>query len=57
MGPAPYVMAWQKAAFNKKTLQQQIGLGFREETSKVLHLVHSFCMVLKRGTFQKVDQK
>ena len=32
-----------EAAFNKKkTLHQQIGLKFEEETSKVLHLEHSF---------------
>jgi hypothetical protein len=32
-----------KAAFNKKkTLLQQIWLKFKEETSKVIHLEHSF---------------
>jgi len=31
-----------EAAFNKKTLHEQIGLKFEEETSKVLHLEHSF---------------
>ena len=37
-----------KAAFNKKkTLHQQIGLKFKEETSKILHLV------LKPGHFIK----
>jgi hypothetical protein len=32
-----------KAAFNKKTLfHQQTGLKFKEESSSVLHLEHSF---------------
>jgi hypothetical protein len=32
-----------KAAFNKKkSLYQQIGLKFQEETSKMLHLEHGF---------------
>ena len=31
-----------KAAFNKKTLYQQTGLKFEEETSKMLHLEHGF---------------
>jgi len=32
-----------KAAFNKiKTFHQQTGLEFKEETSKLLHLEHSF---------------
>jgi hypothetical protein len=38
-----------KAAFNKKkAFHQQIGLTFKEETSKVLHLEHSFvwCWIL-----------
>jgi hypothetical protein len=30
-------IAMVKAAFNKKTFQQQIGLKFKEEISKVLH--------------------
>jgi hypothetical protein len=36
-------IAMAKAAFNKKkTLYQQIGLKFEEETSKMLHLEHGF---------------
>jgi hypothetical protein len=36
-------IAKTKAAFNKKkTFHQQTGLKFKEETSKVLHLEHSF---------------
>jgi hypothetical protein len=36
-------IAMTKAAFNKKkTFHQQIGLKLKEETSKVLHLEHSF---------------
>jgi hypothetical protein len=36
-------IAMAKAAFNKKkTFYQQTGLKFKEETSKVLHLEHSF---------------
>jgi hypothetical protein len=31
-----------KAAFNKKTFYQQIGLEFEEETSKMLHLEHGY---------------
>jgi hypothetical protein len=46
-----------KAAISKKTLHQQIGLKFKEETSKVLQLVRSFCMVLKLGTFRKEGRK
>jgi hypothetical protein len=36
--------AMAKAAFNKKKIlfHQQIGLKFKEETSKMLHLEHSF---------------
>jgi hypothetical protein len=35
--------AMAKAAFNKtKAFHQQIGLEFNEETSKLLHLEHSF---------------
>ena len=30
------------ALFDKKALHQQIGLKFKEETSKVLHMEHSF---------------
>jgi hypothetical protein len=38
-----YRIAMAKAAFNKKkTFHQQTGLKFKEETSKVLHLEHSF---------------
>jgi hypothetical protein len=45
-------IAMAKAAFNKKTLlYQQIGIEFEEETSKMLHLEHGFCMVLKLGCF------
>jgi hypothetical protein len=36
---------------------QQIGLGFKEETGKVLHLEHWLCVVLKLGKLGKVDQK
>jgi hypothetical protein len=33
----------EKAAFNKKkTFHEQTGLKFKEETSKLLHLEHSF---------------
>jgi len=48
-----------KASVNmKKTLfHQRTGLKFKEETSKVLHLVHSFCMVLQIGTLRKENQK
>jgi hypothetical protein len=35
-------IAMAKAAFNKKKCHQQTGLKFNEETSKVLHLEHSF---------------
>jgi hypothetical protein len=35
-------IAMAKAAFNKKTLYQQIGLKFKEESSEMLHLEHSF---------------
>jgi hypothetical protein len=36
-------IAMAKAAFNKKkNFHQQIGLRFKEEISKVLHLEHSF---------------
>jgi hypothetical protein len=43
-----------KAAFNnKKTFHQKSVLKFKEETSKVLHLEHSFVNVLKRGHFGK----
>jgi hypothetical protein len=31
-----------KAAFNKRALHQQIGLAFKEETGKRLHLEDSF---------------
>jgi hypothetical protein len=31
-----------KAAFNKKSLHHHTGLKFKEETSEVLHLEHSF---------------
>jgi glycyl-tRNA synthetase beta subunit len=37
-----YITAMAKAAFKKKTFHQQIGLKFKEETSKELHLEHSF---------------
>jgi hypothetical protein len=38
-----------KAPFNKKkTFRQQIGLKFKEETSKVLHLEHSFVWCWRR---------
>jgi hypothetical protein len=37
------IIAKAKAAFNKKkTFHKQSGLKFKEETSKVLHLEHSF---------------
>jgi hypothetical protein len=36
-------IAMAKSAFNKKkTFHQKIGLKFKEESSKVLHLEHSF---------------
>jgi hypothetical protein len=35
-------IAMAKAAFNKKTLHQQIRLSAKEETNEVLHLEHSF---------------
>jgi hypothetical protein len=36
-------IATAKAAFNKtKTFHQQIGLKFKEETSKMLHFEHNF---------------
>ena len=45
-------IAMAKGPFNrKKTLHQQTGLKFQVETSKVLHLEHSICMVLKLGHF------
>jgi hypothetical protein len=47
-------IAMEKAAFNrKKTFCQQIGLEFKEETSRLLHLEHSTVW----WTPQKVDQK
>ena len=33
---------WVRASFNKKFLHYQTVLKFKEETSKVLHLKHSF---------------
>jgi hypothetical protein len=36
------IIAMAKAAFNKKTFYQQTGLKFKEETSEMLHLEHSF---------------
>jgi hypothetical protein len=39
-----------RAEFNKMILfHRQIRLEFQEESSKVLHLEHSVCMVLKLG--------
>jgi len=35
-------IAMAKAAFNKKTFHQQIGLKFKEEILEVLHLSRSF---------------
>jgi hypothetical protein len=46
-----------KAAFNKKkTFHQQTGFKLKEETSKVLHLEHSFYGA-ESWTLQKVHQK
>jgi hypothetical protein len=46
-----------KAAVNKKkTFHQQIGLTFKEETSEVLGLEHSFYGA-EMWTLRKVDQK
>jgi hypothetical protein len=46
-----------KGAFNKmKIFRQQIGLKFKEETSKVLHLELSIYGV-ENCTFRKVDRK
>jgi hypothetical protein len=48
-----------EAAFNKKKslFHQQIGLKFKEETSKVLHFEHSFLYGAENWTLRKVDQK
>ena len=35
-------IAMAKAAFNKKSFYQHIGLKFGEETSKILHVEHGF---------------
>jgi hypothetical protein len=35
-------IAMAKAAFNKKNFHQQTGIKFKEETSKVLRLEHTF---------------
>jgi hypothetical protein len=51
-------MPWQKAAFSKKTLfTSKLDSDLGGKTIKVLHLVRSFSMVLKLGTYWKVDQK
>jgi len=43
-----------QAVFNKKkTFDQQIGLKFEEETSRVPHFERSIVMVLKLGHFGK----
>jgi peptidoglycan biosynthesis protein MviN/MurJ (putative lipid II flippase) len=39
------------------SFHQQFVPNFKEETSKELHLEHSFCMVLKLLTLWKLDQK
>jgi len=40
----------------KKTFHQQIGLQFKGETSKVLHMGRSFCMVLEKGGDDQLDR-
>jgi hypothetical protein len=35
-------LPWQKQHSTRRILHQQTGLKFKEETSKVLHLEHSF---------------
>jgi hypothetical protein len=44
-------IAMEQAEFKKKNLYQQIKLKFKEETSEVLHLEHSFvwCWKLSRS--------
>jgi hypothetical protein len=47
----------EKSAFKKNvSFHQQIGLKFKEETSKVLHLEHSFGRA-ENWTLRKVDKK
>ena len=47
-------LPWQKAAFNKKTLHQQIGLKSKEETSKMPHMEHSFVWCWDLQDFEKM---
>jgi hypothetical protein len=37
----------------KESIYNQIGIAFKEETSYVLHMEHSFCRVLKLGCCEK----
>jgi hypothetical protein len=50
-----YRIAISKAAFNntKKAFQEQIGLKFKEETSKVLTFGVYLCMALELRYFEK----
>jgi len=51
-------IAMKEAAFNKKTpFISKLDLKYKEETSKVLHLEHSFVQCWNLDTFRKVDQK
>ena len=46
-------MPRQKHRLTRRLFSQQIGLKFKEETSKLLHLEHSFVW----WTLRKIDQK
>jgi hypothetical protein len=46
-------LAMAKAALKNTSFHQQVELKFKEETDEMLHLEHSFCMVLKLGHYGK----
>jgi hypothetical protein len=46
-------LPWKKPHPKEGSLKQETGLKFKEVSSEVLHLAHSFCVVLKCGHFAK----
>ena len=45
-----------KANFNKKTFHWQIGLKFKEETGKILHLEYSFVWCRNWDTLESISE-
>jgi hypothetical protein len=49
--------SWQSSIQQEeKSFHQQIGLKFKEETDKLLHVEHSFVWCWNSKTLQKTDQ-